>query len=62
MIITIYKNTANYIDYIKNQAIYLVQKKNDNVNDINKQIINIFLENVQEFLSANSLDDKNSVY
>ena len=55
MIITIYKNTANYIDYIKNQAIHLVQKKNDNVNDINKQIINIFLGDAQEFLSTNSV-------
>ena len=55
-----YKDTANYIDYIKDRAI--LSTKNEDVDDINKQIINMFPGDAQEFLSADSVDDKDSVH
>ena len=35
-----YLNNDNYVDYIKNRAILIL--KNDDVDDINEKIINIF--------------------
>ena len=55
-----YKDIANYIDYIKDRAI--LSTKNEDVDDINKQIINMFPGDAQEFLSADSVDNKDSVH
>jgi len=54
-----YKN-PNYIDYIKDRAILTL--KNEDVDDINEKIINIFPGISQEFLSADSVEDKNFVH
>ena len=35
-----YNNNKNYINYIKNRVILII--KNENIDNINKQIINIF--------------------
>src|SRR5687767_6500173 len=55
-----YKNKKGYIDYIKNKAI--LTSKNEDVNSINEQIINIFSENAKEFLSADTIEDKYEVH
>jgi len=54
-----YKN-PNYIDYIKDRAILTL--KNEDVDDINEKIINIFPGISQEFLSADSVEDKDFVH
>ena len=36
-----YLNNENYVDYIKNRVILIL--KNDDIDDINEKIINIFL-------------------
>src|SRR6266542_4378095 len=51
-----YNNNENYINYIKNRAILII--RNEDVDDINEQIINIFPGQAQEFLSADSVEDK----
>ena len=50
----------NYIDYIKNRAI--LTTRNEDVDDINTKILNIFPGEAQEFLSADSIEDKDSVH
>ncbi len=55
-----YNNNKNYINYIKNRAILTI--RNENIDDINEQIINIFLGQAQEFLSADSVKDKDLVH
>ena len=45
-----YNNKDIYVNYIKDQAILTI--KNEDVNDINKQIIDIFSGKAQEFLLA----------
>jgi ATP-dependent exoDNAse (exonuclease V) alpha subunit len=55
-----YQDTANFINYIKNRAI--LTTRNEDVDDINSQIINIFPGNAHEFLSADSVEDEDSVY
>ena len=54
-----YKN-LNYIDYIKDRAILTL--KNEDADDINEKIINIFPGISQEFLSADSVEDKDFVH
>jgi ATP-dependent DNA helicase PIF1 len=54
-----YNDMANYIDYIKKRAI--LTTRNEQVDDINAKIINIFPGEAQEFLSADSVEDKDSV-
>src|SRR5687768_2738892 len=54
-----YKDSNNYINYIKDRAI--LTTKNKDVDDINKKIINIFPENAYEFLSADSVKDRDLV-
>ena len=56
----IYKNNENYIGYIKDRAI--LTTKNENVDNINNQIINIFPGEAKEFLSADSVEDKDFVH
>ena len=53
-------NYENYINYIKDRAI--LTTKNHDVDDINEQIINIFPGSSQEFLSADSVEDKDFVH
>jgi PIF1-like helicase len=53
-------SSDNYINYIKDRAILSV--KNEDVDDINEQIINVFPGNAQEFLSADSVEDKDFVH
>ena len=55
-----FNDQSNYIDYIKNRAI--LTTKNENVDDINEKIINIFPGRAQEFLSADSVRDSDSVH
>jgi hypothetical protein len=55
-----YLNNENYVDYIKNRAILTL--KNDDVDDINEKIVNIFPGQAQEFLSADSVEDKDFVH
>jgi ATP-dependent DNA helicase PIF1 len=55
-----YNDQSNYIDYIKNRAI--LTTKNEDVDDINEQINNIFPGIAQEFLSADSVRDEESVH
>ncbi len=55
-----YNNNENYINYIKDRAILTI--RNEDVDDINEQIINIFPGQAQEFLSANSVEDKDLVH
>ncbi len=55
-----YKDIDNYINYIKDRAI--LTTKNEDVDDINEQIINIFPGDAKEFLSADSVEDKDSVH
>lgn len=55
-----YKNTNNYINYIKDWAILTI--KNEDIDYINKQIINIFPGEVNEFLSADSVENKDLVH
>ena len=55
-----YNDVDNYVNYIKDRAI--LTTKNEDVNDINKQIINIFPGDAHEFLSADSVDDEESVH
>src|SRR6266542_4867685 len=54
-----YANDQTYVDYIRDRAILTL--KNEDVNSINKQIINIFSGEVREFLSADSVEDKDKV-
>jgi ATP-dependent DNA helicase PIF1 len=53
-------NINNYIDYIKERAI--LTTRNEDVDDINTKILNIFPGEAQEFLSADSIEDKDSVH
>ncbi len=55
-----YNNNENYINYIKDRAILII--RNEDVDNINEQIINIFPGQVQEFLLADSVEDKDLVY
>ena len=55
-----YLNNENYVDYIKNRAILTL--KNDDVDDINEKIVNIFPGQAQEFLSADSVEDQDFVH
>ena len=55
-----YLNNENYINYIKNRAILTL--RNDDVDDINEKIINIFPGDAQEFLSADSVEDEDFVH
>jgi len=55
-----YFNNENYINYIKNRAILTL--RNDDVDDINEKIINIFPGEAQEFLSADSVEDEDFVH
>ncbi len=55
-----YNNNENYINYIKDRAILTI--RNEDVDDINEQIINIFPGQAQEFLSADSVEDKDLVH
>ena len=55
-----YLNNEDYVDYIKNRAILTL--KNDDVDDINEKIVNIFSGQAQEFLSADLVEDKDFVY
>ena len=55
-----YINIDNYINYIKDWAI--LTTKNEDVDNINNKIINIFPGNAQEFLSADSVEDKDLVH
>ena len=55
-----YKNRRGYVDYIKNRAI--LTPKNEDVDSINEQIINIFPGDARVFLSADSVEDKNEVH
>src|SRR6266511_6267769 len=55
-----YNNNENYINYIKEIAILTI--RNEDVDDINEQIINIFPGQAQEFLSADSVEDKDLVH
>ena len=50
----------DYINYIKDRAI--LTTKNEDVDNINDQIISIFPGNSQEFLSADSVEDKDLVH
>src|SRR6266540_413262 len=55
-----YNNNENYINYIKDRAILTI--RNEDVDDINEQIINIFSGQAQEFLLADSVEDKDLVH
>ncbi len=55
-----YNNNKNYINYIKDRAILTI--RNEDIDNINEQIINIFPGQAQEFLSADSVEDKDLVY
>src|SRR6266542_1566298 len=55
-----YSNDQTYVDYIKDRAI--LTPKNEDVDSINEQIINIFSEEAKEFLSADSVEDKDEVH
>ena len=55
-----YNYNENYTDYIKNKAILTL--KNNDVDDINEKIINIFPRQTQELLSADSVKDKDFVH
>jgi ATP-dependent DNA helicase PIF1 len=55
-----YGNKQDYINYIKDRAI--LTPKNEDVDKINDQIINIFPGEAKEFLSADSVEDKDSVH
>jgi len=55
-----YQDKTNYADYIKSRAI--LTPKNEDVDSINEQIINIFPEEIKEFLSADSVEDKDQVH
>ena len=59
-IIDNYNDTDNYINYIKDRAI--LTTKNEDVDNINNQIINMFPGEAQEFLSADSVEDKDLVH
>lgn len=59
-IIDKYNNNDNYINYIKDRAILTI--KNEDVDDINEQIINLFPGIAHEFLSADSVEDKDFVH
>ncbi len=55
-----YSNDQTYVDYIKDRAIFTL--KNKDVDSINEQIINIFLGEAKEFLSADSVENKDEVH
>ena len=55
-----YSNTNNYANFIKDRAI--LATKNEVVNDINEKIIKDFPGQAQEFLSADSVEDEDSVH
>ena len=55
-----YLNNEDYVNYIKNRVILTL--KNDDVDDINEKIVNIFSGEAQEFLSADSVEDKDFVH
>ena len=55
-----YSNDQTYVDYIKDKAIFT--PKNEDVDSINEQIINIFPGEAKEFLSADSVEDKDEVH
>ncbi len=55
-----YSNDQTYVDYIKDRAI--LTPKNEDVDSINEQIINIFSGEAKEFLSADSVEDKDEVH
>jgi len=54
------KDSNEYVNYIKDQAILSI--KNEDVDDINEQIINKFNEKAHVYLSADSVQDKDSVH
>jgi ATP-dependent DNA helicase PIF1 len=54
------ENDKDYLNYIKDRAI--LTTKNEDVDKINEQIIDIFPGDAQEFLSADSVEDKDSVH
>ena len=56
-----FKDSDNdYMNYIKDRAI--LTTKNEVVDSINEQIINIFPGNAKEFLSADSVEDKDDIH
>src|SRR6266540_7364978 len=55
-----YNNNENYINYIKDRVILII--RNEDVDNINEQIINIFSKQAQEFLLADLVKDKNLVH
>src|SRR6266540_7380321 len=55
-----YSNDQTYVDYIKDRAI--LTPKNEDVDSINEQIINIFPGEAKEFLSADFVEDKDEVH
>ncbi|GBB98631.1 hypothetical protein RclHR1_32800002 [Rhizophagus clarus] len=55
-----YNNANNYTNFIKDRAI--LATKNEVVNDINEKIIKDFSGQAQEFLSADSVEDEDSVH
>src|SRR6266542_1706188 len=55
-----YSNDQTYVDYIKDRAI--LTPKNEDIDSINEQIINIFPGEAKEFLSADSVEDKDEVH
>ena len=55
-----FNDYGNYINYIKDRAIFTV--KNDDVDNINEQIINIFPGESQVYFSADSVYEKESVH
>src|SRR5438874_2392999 len=54
------KDSDEYVNYIKDRAIF--STKNEDIDDINEQIINKFNEKAHVYLSADSVQDKDSVY
>ncbi|GES92234.1 uncharacterized protein LOC112184611 [Rhizophagus clarus] len=55
-----YNNANNYTNFIKDRAI--LTTKNEVVNDINEKIIKNFPGQAQEFLSADLVEDEDSVH
>jgi ATP-dependent DNA helicase PIF1 len=54
------ENNEDYINYIRDRAI--LTTKNEEVDNINEQIINIFPGEAKEFLLADSVEDKDFVH
>jgi len=55
-----YNDSDNYINFIRNRAI--LTTKNEDVDEINKQIINMFPGNAQEFLLVDLVKDEDLVH